>query len=103
MKFILPGLLVVTVMCCHPAFALTPSDYFGTAVANGAAGKTIIIDSKTRYVNVNYRDTVTFVLPSKRITWHFDGISTSMPLSKLIGLDRSQPDIVIYVASIGDR
>lgn len=102
MKFILPGLLAVTLACSYQAHALTPSDYIGTAVATAASGKTIVIDSNTRFVNVNYRDTVTFVLPGKKVTWHFDGISSSIPLTEIIGLDAAQRDIIVYVASIGD-
>lgn len=102
MNIFLPGLLAVTLACSHQAHALTPSDYFGNAVASAANGKTIVIDNTTRFVNVNYRDTVTFVLPGRKVTWHFDGISSSLPLSKILELDPAQRDIIVYVASIGD-
>jgi len=102
MKIILSGLLAATIALSLPVRALTPSDYFGSAVAIAPGNKTIVIDGGTRYVNVNFRDTVTFVFNGRTVAWHFDGISASVPLSKILALDPGQTGIVVYIASTGD-
>lgn len=103
MRFIRTAVLAATFVVSLPAFALTPSDYFGTEVRAATGSRTITIDRHTRYVNVDHRETVTFVLAGKSVSWHFDGISSRFPLSKIVELDASQRDIEIYVAPTVDR
>ena len=67
----------------------------GYAVAGGAS-RTIMVDQKTRYLNVTRLETVTINAGGKSVTWSFDTLDTrSFPLSHILpGAD----DVTVYVS-----
>lgn len=81
------------------AFALTTADLYGSAVNAPTTGRTIVIDSHTRYLNVDHGETVTLRDGDKTISWNFDGISGAFDLSKILpAAAASGQKIKVYVA-----
>ncbi|MDQ2822856.1 MAG: CzcE family metal-binding protein [Pseudomonadota bacterium] len=80
------------------AFALTTADQYGSAASAQFTGRTIVIDSKTRYVNVQHGETVTFRAGDSTVSWHFDGISQAFDLSKILPAAASGQKVDVYVA-----
>lgn len=78
------------------AYAFSPADQYGSAATASFAGRTIVIDSHTRYINVMHGETVTIRNGASSITWYFDGIGSAFSLSKI--MPAAGPDIQVYVA-----
>ncbi len=76
-------------MTSASSFAITKYDLLGTStpMASSPAQRTILVDSGTRWINVNYGETVRFVLPGageeNSFTWRFDGLGNQVQLSEL--------------------
>ena len=78
------------------AFALTPSDLYGSPASGAAASRQVTVDSHTRYVNVKHGDVVTFTNGAQTVTWYFDGIDNTIPLSTIFPAADAQ-GVQIYV------
>lgn len=78
------------------AYAFSPADQYGSSAVVGFSGRTIVIDSHTRYINVMHGETVTIRNGETSITWYFDGIGSSFPLSKI--MPTAGPAVEVYVA-----
>jgi len=64
--------------------ALKPTDLFGEraqapsserAIYTAAAERTITIDDKTKWVNVNHYEVIRFASNGSEFTWYFDGLA----------------------------
>jgi hypothetical protein len=74
MKLTLPSTIFVTALlsAALPACAIgVPTDLLGDPAPPSSANYTITIHPDTKYVNVNQRDIVTFIVGSKNFTWSF--------------------------------
>ena len=101
MKTLLTPLLLATLLAgaSVSAFALTTADQYGSAAGSQFTGRTIVIDSKTRYVNVQHGETVTLRAGDQTISWNFDGISQAFDLSKILpAVAASGQKVEVYVA-----
>lgn len=92
--------------------ACGPADLQGTVMpADSAVSRTLMIGPQTESVNVDYGETIRFVIPSagvnEELTWRFDGISDKLSL-RALGQSPSasagastaiarRPDVAIYV------
>jgi hypothetical protein len=99
MKTFLSPLLVASLIASSSAFALTIADQYGSAVSSQFTGRTIVIDSNTRYVNVMHGETVTIRNGDQSISWNFDGISTAFMLSKIMPAAANAKPVEVYVAA----
>ena len=60
--------------------------------------RTVVIDSHTRYVNVNHGETVTIKNGIHTINWYFDGIGTAFDLAKIMPAAAAKGQMVrVYV------
>jgi hypothetical protein len=95
-------LATLAVLVAAPAFALEKDHHIGTRVQPAAAaeaGRVIVVDSGTRWVNVDHGETVLFRVngPSGQTTqvWRFDGIDLRFPFSE-VSPDAPKP-LLVYV------
>lgn len=97
MKTIFTSLVVATVFASTNAFALTNADQYGSAAGPQFTQRTIVIDSKTPYVNVKHGETVTIRNGNDSINWYFDGIAGAFDLSKIMPAAASGHKVEVYV------
>lgn len=97
MKTIAALVLAAATFASLSAHALTPSDLNGSSAAGALAQRTIVIDARTRYVNVNQGDIINFVSKGSSVTWIFDGIKQAIPLSTLFPADPELAKVEIYI------
>jgi hypothetical protein len=95
MKIVSAFALAASLAVSASAFALTPSDLYGSPANGSAASRQITIDSHTHYINVKHGDTVTFTNGTDTVTWYFDGISSEIPLAKIF--PAAAPTIEVYI------
>lgn len=98
MKTLLSPLLIASLIASSSAFALTIADQYGSAVDTQFSGRTVVIGTNTRYVNVMHGETVTIRNGDQSICWNFDGISTAFMLSKILPASPGEKTIEVYVA-----
>jgi len=86
MKRIFAPFVIATIFASvsASAFALSFSDQYGSSADSRFMTRTIVIDSHTRYLNVQHGETVTIRDGKKKINWTFDGLSTSFDLAKIL-------------------
>jgi hypothetical protein len=77
----------------------TAADY-GTVVTTASAGRVIVIDARTRYVNVTNGETVRFEVDGKRFTFSFDAWRNddSVDLSTIAPAGVMVPKVRVYIA-----
>lgn len=90
------SLMLAVTFAAGNASAFTAADQYGSAASGAVAGRTIVIDSHTRFINVMHGETVTIRNGDSSITWYFDGIGMSFSLSKI--MPAASPAIEVYVA-----
>jgi len=89
--------------------ALKPTDLFGEpaqapsaerAIVTAVADRTITIDDKTRWVNVNHYEVIRFVSNGREFTWYFDGMAQPRPfdLIQLAPAGFVNHSVTVYVA-----
>lgn len=100
MKALIAPLFVSVLFASASAFAITPSDQYGEAVATNAVQRTVIVDSTTRYINVAHGETVTIRDGDKSVQWCFDGLSGSFPLSTILPSAAGDKPVHVYVAPV---
>ena len=101
MKNLFAPLFVATLFATASAsaFALTDADRYGSAAAPQFMGRTIVVDSHTRYVNVQHGETVTIRAGDNSINWNFDGIGSTFDLAKILPVIANDGRMVtVYVA-----
>jgi len=82
----------------EPAQALPAERTIMAAVAN----RTITIDSRTKWVNVQHFEVVRFVSNGREFTWYFDGVAQSIDLAHLAPADFIDHKVTVYVSSARD-
>jgi len=89
--------------------ALKPTDLFGEpaqapsaerAIVTAVADRTITIDDKTKWVNVNHYEVIRFVSNGREFTWYFDGMAQPRPfdLIQLAPAGFVNHSVTVYVA-----
>jgi hypothetical protein len=96
MKIVSALALAAAFTASASAFALTPSDLYGSPATGAAASRQVVVDSHTRYVNVKHGDVVTFSNGAETVTWYFDGIDSTIPLARIFPAAAAQ-NVEIYV------
>ena len=106
---VLGGVIATALFATASAYAAcTAADINGSAVPEGSyADRTIVVTPSTKSVNVNYGETVKFVMQDGReLTWKFDGIGDKLTFGALLASpsasegsssQMSAPGIPIYV------
>ena len=97
MRIIATALLVAATSFSVSAYALTTGDAVGHNANGAAPQRTISIDGNTRYVNVRRGDIVKLANGEKSVTWQFDGVNSSFPLSEVFPAVANAGDIKVYV------
>jgi hypothetical protein len=86
-------------LAAQPSFAVTKADLSGSPAPTAAATRTVHLDGGLRWLNVNYGETVRFVVPEtgeqKTFAWRFDGIDHRVKLSEILPVAASS--MTIYV------
>lgn len=98
MKTIFAPLLLACLFSSASAFALTTADQYGSAAHGQFTQRTIVIDSATRYVNVQHGETVTLRTGADTVSWTFDGIGTAFDLAKILPSVHTDHMVEVYVA-----
>ena len=94
--------VLVSALAAAPSYAFTQGDRIGEKVDAGATSDRVVnVDSGTRWVNVNYGDTVKFIVKGtngeQSFSWHFDGLGENIAFSAIdpdAGLGRN---LKVYV------
>jgi len=83
----------------EPAVAPSPERAIVTAVAD----RTITIDDKTKWVNVEHFEVIRFVSKGREFTWYFDGMAQPRPfdLTQLAPAGFVDHSVTVYVAPSG--
>ena len=90
MKLLIPSIAALTLSAASlsAGAALNPTDLFGEpaqapsaerAIVTAVADRTITIDDKTKWVNVNHYEVIRFVSNGREFTWYFDGMAQPRP------------------------
>src|SRR5437762_2359066 len=82
------------------ARAAVPTKLLGDTIPPEQATRTIRIDQDTRYVNVNYGDTVRFQVNGQEFGFNFDGASdaTSFDLRQVAPVGTVDHQVEVYIA-----
>jgi hypothetical protein len=80
--------VLVSALAAAPSYAFTQGDRIGEKASDEATvDRVISVDSGTRWVNVNYGDTVKFIVKGTNgeqdFSWHFDGLGENLNLSAI--------------------
>ncbi len=89
--------------------ALKPTDLFGEraqapsserAIYTAAAERTITIDDKTKWVNVNHYEVIRFASNGSEFTWYFDGLAQpgAFDLMQIAPAGFVNHGVTVYVA-----
>jgi len=83
----------------EPVVALSPERTIITAVPD----RTIAIDSKTKWVNVQHFEVVRFVSNGREFSWYFDGEAQPRPfdLTQLAPAGFIDHSVTVYVSPSG--
>jgi len=90
MKLFIPSIAALTLSAASlsAGAALNPTDLFGEpaqapsaerAIISAVANRTITIDDKTKWVNVQHFEVIRFVSNGREFTWYFDGMAQPRP------------------------
>ena len=94
--------VLAAAIAAAPSYAFTQADQLGERAPDEAMPDRVIsVDSGTRWVNVNYGETVKFIVKGangeQSFAWHFDGIGEDLTLSAIDPDANLGRDIKIYV------
>jgi hypothetical protein len=89
--------------------ALKPTDLFGEpaqapsaerAIISAVPDRTIAIDHKTKWVNVNHYEVIRFVSSGREFAWYFDGVAQPRPfdLMQIAPAGFVNHGVTVYVA-----
>ena len=97
-----PFVLAVAALTLSAAsFAVTASvtdaDMLGNAAQPSAAQRTVVIDTKTRWVTVERGDVVKFVANGQEFAWAFNGLASSFDLNRIAPTGTLNRDLKVYV------
>src|SRR5258706_7536436 len=85
MKLLAPTLaaLALSAFSLAATATVTEADVLGHAAQLAAAQRTIVINAKTKWVNVKHGETVRVVAGGQGVTWDLDGMSSSFALNRV--------------------
>ena len=88
-------------VCAAGAHAATLENDYGSVAPASAAGKTLTITPKTKWVNVDNGETVTFVNGGQSFTWSFRTLreTEDFQLSAIAPAGFNAGKVEVYVAS----
>ena len=97
-----PFVLAVAALTLSAAsFAVTASvtdaDMLGNAAQPSAAQRTVVIDTKTRWVTVERGEVVRFVANGQEFAWAFNGLASSFDLNRIAPTGTLNRDLKVYV------
>jgi len=111
MKLLIPSIAVLTLSAASlsAGAALKPTDLYGEpaqapslerAIITAVADRTITIDDKTKWVNVNHYEVVRFASNGQEFTWYFDGLAQPRPfdLAQIAPAGFVNHSVTVYVA-----
>src|SRR6266851_1821022 len=100
MKLLAPTLaaLALSAFSLAATATVTEADVLGHSVQLAAAQRTIVINAKTKWVNVKHGETVRFVAGGQEFTWAFDG---KVPVEFLAARDEPDCLAVFHVDPLG--
>jgi hypothetical protein len=114
MKPLFRSIAVLTLSAASlSAFASSkPSDLFGEpavapsperAIVIAVADRTITIDDKTKWVNVEHFEVIRFVSKGREFTWYFDGMAQPRPfdLTQVAPAGFVDHSVTVYVSPSG--
>lgn len=91
-------ILIAALLASANVLALSLSDQYGSAAGPGFTGRTITVDGTTRYINVQRGETVTIRDGDQVVSWRFDGLNATFPLSKILPAAANERPVRVYVA-----
>jgi len=104
------ALLTLSVASLSAGAAFNPSDLGEPAVApsperaivTAVADRTITIDDKTKWVNVQHFEVVRFVSNGREFTWYFDGLAQpgAFDLTQIAPASFVDHAVTVYVSPI---
>jgi len=77
--------------------SVTDADMLGNAAQPSAAQRTVVIDTKTRWVTVERGDVVKFVANGQEFAWAFNGLASSFDLNRIAPTETLNRDLKVYV------
>jgi len=91
--------LTLSVASLAAVAAQPRADLFGEPVSTADARRVIVINDNTKWVNVNHRDVVKFVVQGREFAWAFDGMpSGSFDLNQIAPAGTLARTVEVYVA-----
>ncbi len=100
MKRLAPTLaaLALSAFSLAATATVTEADVLGHAAQLSAAERTIVINAKTKWVNVKHGEVVRFVAGGQEFTWAFDGMSSSFELNRVAPAGTLGREVTAYIA-----
>ena len=101
MKPFVPTVIALTLSVASlAAGAVQPRpDLFGEPVSTTDAQRVIVVDDNTKWVNVNHREVVKFVVQGREFAWAFDGMpSGSFDLNQIAPAGTLARTVRVYIA-----
>ncbi|HKB62422.1 MAG TPA: CzcE family metal-binding protein [Burkholderiales bacterium] len=100
MKLLAPTLaaLALSAFSLAATATVTEADVLGHAAQLAAAQRTIVINAKTKWVNVKHGETVRFVAGGQEFTWDFDGMSSSFELNRVAPAGALGRKVTAYIS-----
>jgi uncharacterized cupredoxin-like copper-binding protein len=100
MKLLAPTLaaLALSAFSLAATATVTEADVLGHPAQLAAAQRTIVINAKTKWVNVKHGETVRFVAGGQEFTWDFDGMSSSFELNRVAPAGALGRKVTAYIS-----
>jgi hypothetical protein len=100
MKLLAPTLaaLALSALSLTVTATVTEADVLGHPAQLLVAQRTIVINAKTKWVNVKHREVVRFVADGQEFTWAFDGMSSSFELNRIAPAGALSREVTAYIS-----
>jgi hypothetical protein len=100
MKAIITAASVLVLgMASFAANASISPNLIGEAASTASAGRTIAIDSETKWANVDQGETVKFIANGREFAVTFDGVAADVDLQQLAPAGTLDHKVEVYVSS----
>ncbi len=99
MKLFVPAVaaLILSAASLAAAAAVTESDMLGSTAPLSAAQRTVVIDSKTKWVTVERGEVVRFEVNGREFAWAFNSMSSSFDLNRIAPAGILDRDLKVYI------
>ena len=100
MKLLAPTLaaLALSAFSLAAIATVTEADVLGHPAELLAAQRTIVINAKTKWVNVKHGEVVRFVAGGQEFTWAFDGMSSAFKLNRIAPAGALGREVTAYIS-----